>query len=856
MLTISFVNNFMGEGLYQLASTDVIYYSHLDVSYNEVPFRCPEGATTISTWTDDRKTADTWVFVAAQDALFYKHKSIGFREIIKNPILSGVKKLYSHHSNKHVTIFGLNKNGDVFYSRCELNSWSHPNSWSYPIPLLTGVTEISAFINTKTNSSVIIAHAEGSHIIQLMQDPVTTHWHERSFILPSPSDVAEYNSYTSHFQLTKDNGLPLGGEELSITSTSPCSVYINDIYHRLVPDSLTDIKTDLTGTVTIVQEVHELAAVCYHLKLKGADEKSLDVNPMKKMIDTISSIKSGDDLGNINIPDGKGGTTSLVPPSVMAKEKDNATKFLQGLVSVGSKMPVDGSMRIDQALVERENSASLSRFSANYDAMWGLSFENGKCSYHEDADAVRQIVQQTDETSSVHAGVDDHWLEVTAGDVWRWAKHAYAEVKNFFVQVIDGVHQFIISIGGKILQFIIKCVGDVMHAAELAFKMIKVCFEDLVKWLGFLFEWDDILRTQGVLKNIIRQFLRHSVEQVHHFKKVVAEAFQNAENQIASWAHWKSVKESMGEISRKTERPAGADSPQVHWGTHHMSHNARTSSISTDVSPNTSGVDIILRKLADMIKNEGDAFQKAYDTIKNHIIDQIDELSVGEIAKRLLAVLVSFLAASIKNIVEASLDVLAFLLDGVVKILDASVEVPVISWMYSKISHGEKLTVLGALCLIVAIPSTILFKIAKNRAPYPNNSDTNQIIHADSWTALKSLFQNADANFSAVTAGTTLAGVTADVLHLVSYYSAPLFAALSIAKAEGSNRVVSILHGCSFFTTTAPAICASLLSSPNQTPSRVFGEVIYGLTVLQKLADIFTYQEDTFMGTEWPSTLI
>lgn len=78
-----------------------------------------------------------------------------------------------------------------------------------------------------------------NHIIQLAQDPITTHWHERSILLPyldvNELEVLEYNSYTSHFQLTNHNGQPIKDETLSITSTSPCSVYINDIYYILDP---------------------------------------------------------------------------------------------------------------------------------------------------------------------------------------------------------------------------------------------------------------------------------------------------------------------------------------------------------------------------------------------------------------------------------------------------------------------------------------------------------------------------------------------------------------------------------------------------------------------------------------------
>jgi hypothetical protein len=50
-----------------------------------------------------------------------------------------------------------------------------------------------------------------------------------------------------------------------------------------------------------------------------------------------------------------------------------------------------------------------------------------------------------------------------------------------------------------------------VNAVEFVFSKIEVFFEDLIKWLGFIFQWGDILRTHagpqpGLRRVVLRPF--------------------------------------------------------------------------------------------------------------------------------------------------------------------------------------------------------------------------------------------------------------------------------------------------------------------------------------------------------------
>lgn len=53
-------------------------------------------------------------------------------------------------------------------------------------------------------------------------------------------------------------------------------------------------------------------------------------------------------------------------------------------------------------------------------------------------------------------------------------------------------------------------------------------------------------------------------------------------------------------------------------------------------------------------------------------------------------------------------------------VLDTVVEIPVISALYKRVAHAD-LTLLDLMCLLHAIPSTLIYKFMIGQAPFKNN---------------------------------------------------------------------------------------------------------------------------------------
>ncbi|MDR6306811.1 hypothetical protein GGQ85_004547 [Nitrobacter vulgaris] len=72
---------------------------------------------------------------------------------------------------------------------------------------------------------------------------------QSSVLLPALSidDVCEFYTYTTRVAVVDENQLPLVGQQFTITSTSTCGVYIEDVYMQLSSTIALPVTADMQG---------------------------------------------------------------------------------------------------------------------------------------------------------------------------------------------------------------------------------------------------------------------------------------------------------------------------------------------------------------------------------------------------------------------------------------------------------------------------------------------------------------------------------------------------------------------------------------------------------------------------------
>jgi hypothetical protein len=816
----------------------------------------PPKTTTIATATvsDDR----TDLYLAAGNGIYYlphdQQTSTGTPHLlVEHPVLEHISTLHADTSGSEVYVWGLNTRGEVFYISCARGRELEPGAWSSPVPILTGSSQVATFLNVEHKSCVIFSNMSGKKLIQLSRDPASSMWQRREILLP-PADVdqvIEVNTYTTHIRVTDDSGLPV--EEaipFHITATGSCSVYINNEY-RLIGQAIPlAITPDAAGTITILQEVNSLGAICYHV---SSGEVKLDINPMKALVGTLSGVKTADALGKVQIKQADGSQRALIPANTPEHEVQATAGSLARFTEMAQQMPPDGSVRPPSTKLLRSNRQLLQTALQNTDTLWGVTYDDSGWQYHDGHSLLNHFRQTnnlllTDDGQSLVLTGYNNIFSSFAGDIFNWLKDCYNKVSQFIVTLVDDAYHCFITIAGQVYRFVIDSINAVLQGVEFIFNKIKVFFEDLIKWLGFLFQWKDILRTKDVLKNIIRVSINKGIDDLGSAKTGIRQTFGAVRQRLNEWAGLPPVPGNLSAGVAAAGPVPGEDTPQANWGNYHMQNGADKAVVDTKMVRDANApLEEMLKALAARLAEQGEIFKKAYDTLNSQIIGKLGTLSADDIVKRIVVVIGDILISSTENILIGAIDVIIIMVQGLFDLLDAPVEIPVISWIY-KLITGNRLTLLDASCLVIAIPATIVYKVAMNEAPFPNNDLTKAIINAQSFKQLQQLLNPSTDN---EVAGLEIAPkqTLVKTARMVAGCSSFLLIALNILKrAAPKNKACSTLYGIFSITTRLQAYVNMLYAQNNPKWVTEINIILFSLTITQKAALLYAIEAGTEEG--------
>lgn len=810
----------------------------------------PAGASSIATLPADGD-GNTNLYVAGDGAVYFytpaaQTNFAGGTEIISSPLVAGVQFLEAHLSGAEVVLWGHNNQGQVFYARCPRGSQGDPSAWSSPVPVEQDASQMASMLNRQTQSSELYVHTQAQTLVRLTQDPVTTQWREQSLLLPAlgVDDVVEVYTFTTHVNVVDENSLLLPNITFPLTATSPCTVFLDDHYVTLSDTTQLQAKSDATGTLTIVQETQTLGAVCYNL-VQG-DGSVVNVNPMSNVMSRLTGVKRGTDLSDVQVSDEKGNVTPLLPSSTTPQQAEATAQSVVQFVQISGKMPQDGSI---QPHSPRRPAAS---FDPESDAIWGISYAGRDVRYFEGLEQMSGMGLRVEggrlalSAPGQHGDIRDA-VEALAGDIFRWIEHALDDVAQFVVKVSEGVAHFFVQMGRQWYHFVLRCINDVAHGIQFVLRKIGAFFEKLVQWLGFIFNWKDILRTHRVVRNIFKRYAQHCVDSITTYKEDLKDLFAELEGEIKTWAALlPDAQGTVGGYASASAPKPGQGSPQAHWGVHQLKSN-KAGADPKFVSSIPGGAELkqMLEDLSGVIRQEEATFATAIRNLQTQVVDEIKTLPAGEIVKRVVGIVLDVLLGTVQNITLAVIDILEQMLQGALDMLEAKLDIPVISWLYKIISEGDDLSVLDLACLIVAVPATVIYKLAEDAAPFPDDAATDALISAPDFATIRQLLAGGAVVPSAAPApnpgapqARPASDVVPEVLDILAYFATLGIIPLTAWKAaEPTSKPASVLYAIVYFPYVAPSIPIY----GKQTWDAKMNGIITSISVIKMLADVSLY---------------
>lgn len=292
------------------------------------------------------------------------------------------------------------------------------------------------------------------------------------------------------------------------------------------------------------------------------------------------------------------------------------------------------------------------------------------------------------------------------------------------VQLAEGVVGWIVDTAQKVATFV-----------KAIFEKIVGFIEDVIKWLRYLLEWDDILKTRDYLRKIVRNSL-HSIRDnfIPQAKGQVSGFADKAEDWINDLFD-KAIR-SLGvtPASRQDEQASGEDSggmpDPVEWiiskvfgalsAANPLSYASVGKVDTAALALDGARLDFIYNELRDGLKDLGELQQGLADVFvllaKSPGSPYLALAKLLEVVRHQLIDLVEFG----ERIALGILDLVAYLVEKIEKILETPMRIPFISDLIDWFGGSGDLgfSLLDVITLILAIPVTILSKAFFHQAPF------------------------------------------------------------------------------------------------------------------------------------------
>lgn len=619
--------------------------------------------------------------------------------VVTSPLLAAVRNLYAYTADGSVTVWGLNGDDQVFYLTCPLGQQQTSASWNVPLTILAAVDAISPFIDRNYSANTFFAHS-GTGLVKVVKSPTTGLWSSRNIVLPptaTTQPATAIHSYTTHIQVTDGNGQQAPNVPVTLTATNVTSVYINHLYYLIGPSPI-QLTTDALGTITIVELTASLTATRYQISV--ASQAQIPVNTMDTAWQRNAQYTTVTSLQSAKITNRDGSSRDFVPAGTSQQDLEGVAQSNQALALAYSSLSSDPTPPTVTARV------------------------------------LAAPAPMTLEADIIAGDMPEGTL-VDLGDLISWLASGVDALVQLFEDVANDVWYLIVTIGDVVFHAVLDCVEAVMAAATYVYNAIKIAVEDVIKFLEFLFGWQDILVTHRVLKNVFLCLAQSTIDGIEAAKAQVITLSGELQSQIDSWADIPDFTQTASATIAANKPVNGQNSAPGNLGVHHFQGSAAASS--STLSPD-SPAEAILNDLVSLLEAEGDTLSGAATAIKTDIIDQFSTLTVTDVIKKFLAIVADTVLQSTENVLVTVLDVFAQLVQGMIDVLTATLDIPVLSWLYHDLT-GEDLSFLDVVCLVAAIPVTIIYKAAAQAAPFPaDDAFTKGLIGATNWSEIQAQF--------------------------------------------------------------------------------------------------------------------
>jgi hypothetical protein len=662
----------------------------------------------------------------------------GSREAVSPVAAAGevgaVERLLVRRDADTVAVWTVDASGGLSYTSASRGAGE--SVWSAPLQLGRGVRQLAALRNQARLTNALFVVTAAGTLEYRYQDPRTKRWESSELPLPDSGRLLEFPCYTSQVTLTDEAGGPAALSTVRLSASEWTQVTVNGATHVLDADREVEVETDVEGRLTLIHRVSGLAAPTFFVRAAGLEDE-LRVEPAQRVLETLGRIQTGDDLLRFKARDGRplgGGATP--------KQRDTAAQAVKELVGLAGTLKGGGPGTPVLRSAARRGGAL--RSGAPAARTWGVVLDGGSAGFFRGEQALATCGQHSTPVGPLMSGAlaldvatqpgfaaAPAWFP-DAGSLLEALQHGARKVKDFLVRVVDDAVELVVTLGEKVFQV-------VLHAAEQIYSLVHwvlketlgVDLDDLVDYFGFLFSWQDIVVTHDVLVNLINQAISRGTQAMGQVAGSIDGFFEDLKKRVRALAPVTSAGAGMSRPGLQAARDAQetlhrdeeakvaefSRGPVGGFAGYHLQQALKSGGAgAVSRLPENDPLRATLQDLVDLWETIRVNVERLGTTLSDGLLK--GTLSFNDLITQLSSDVVVGLLDVFKTILVKLIGFGQRLVTGAQELINKKVELPVISALYREYV-GSDMSVLDAVCLLISMPLTTVYKLLKGEAPFP-----------------------------------------------------------------------------------------------------------------------------------------
>ncbi|OTA69582.1 hypothetical protein K449DRAFT_418966 [Hypoxylon sp. EC38] len=726
IIDIAFGTCDLGDGLfvlYEVAGKSKIQFKIFQGPGDDfvVEPKCPPGVQSIATFMDPEFNES--VLITGGDVLS-SHSSDQYLSTRKEgDIISSsmnIKDLHIAQADSELRIWYTTLASSVHYYTCKTSALSKGTT----TPLLPKgragrISPLLAAHGSGKATSYVLSVGKTGNLTLLQQDPASKIWQNYPFYHASATNMTEVKGYTLRIQAVLDQAASEDKENekslipncwLRLYSSGTIRCLVNGLEAELSRDG-SWFRTDMDGTIHVIFETsdascHKVFVDCFcagnsspsnpnGLRILNAPP----LNPSAKVIAKLSNIKSGDDLLAARTQKGE----RVLGSNVSKADADKAASAIAMLVGHLDKV----DRRDKQKFAIHTSSLRMAQ-KTNV-----LAFQPLQLWIWDDI---------------IDAGAEAwNWVKDRVEDVVEWTCNVINRVIDAVGRVVEKVVEMTIKLGNEVYKFVLDSVATIATGISWVFEKLGAALDKIIEFIGFLFQWDDILTTTDSLVTIFNAGLDYGQLKVGVLEKKAKSWIGDAKSEIKdalARIRNKNQKElgqvSKSDVSAKSDNPMG-DSVAFNWVGYQIQHGGVVTNAA--ITPPSSGGDTndkVLAEIWDEFKNEFKVAENFVENLSGDFLDLIKSNTwddVTNVLSKFTDDLIDLVMDTLGNATGVILKIVRLGIRTVKSLGDFEIECPIITQLWKFVTKGRPLTLFNFCALLISIPTTILMKAVTGKKP-------------------------------------------------------------------------------------------------------------------------------------------